>query len=96
MIAFHVDWYCPNCGLTVQTPNVPNRFHHCPTLGITAPLIRQGTKAKVEVTERQDYVGSDIVTTTDKGLAAMNVTTTRDDGTDVLVFAAAARGSGEA
>ena len=88
MIAFHTDWYCPNCGITDQTVNMPNRFHNCAKLGgLTSPLFRVGTKAKVEAVMRDDYVGTDIVQKDDQGRIVMALKTTRDDGTDVVVFA---------
>jgi hypothetical protein len=96
MIAFHVDWYCPNCGLTERTGPVVNRFHHCPKLALTAPLLREGVKAKVEVVMREDYAGTDILQRDDSGRAVMNVTTTRDDGQDVIVFAPTATMRGDA
>ena len=98
------DWYCPNCKLGTQTKGfVANRYHHCPKLSLTAPLIRQGTKAKVEAVQRQDYTGPNPLIPssrrrdpTGKPVRAiprvMNVTTTRDNGTDVLVFAPTAVG----
>ena len=93
MIAFVVDWYCPNCKLTEQTRDLPNRFHHCPVLGMTAPLVRKGTKAKVEAHLREDYIGNDLVQVSDAGRPVMSVTTTRDDGQDVVVFAPTAKGT---
>jgi hypothetical protein len=88
------EWHCPNCGLTDQTRGiVPNRFHTCPKLhGLTAPLLRAGVKAKVELEDRGDYVGSDLVRQGDDGHVAMGVRTTRDDGTDFAVYAGTARG----
>ena len=95
MIDLVTDWYCPNCKVTDQTRGiVPNRFHHCAKLGLTAPLIRGGVKAKVEIHEREDYANADRIQTTSTGRPVMNVTTTRDDGTDVLVFAPTAMGKG--
>lgn len=83
-------WSCPNCGLKDQTadPRLTNRFHTCPKLhGLTAPLVLEGTKAKVEAVERGDYVGSEQVQTDENGRPVMAVKTTRDDGQDVAVFA---------
>lgn len=50
-------------------------------------MIQVGTKCKVEAREREDYVGSDIVTRDDDGNVIMSVVTTRDDGQDCVVFA---------
>lgn len=85
----HYVWECPNCLLEYRTDRfLPNRFHPCPRLrGITAPMVRAGVSAKVEVREREDYVGTERVTTDDEGRPVMSVVTTRDDGQDVAVFA---------
>ena len=84
-------WYCPNCGRTdVSHEARPHsRFHTCPKLrGLSAPFVPAGTKAKVELREREDYVNGDMVQL-DPELRrpVMSVVTTRDDGTDVAVFA---------
>jgi hypothetical protein len=82
-------WECPNCGTTAVTrQGEPNRFHMCRGLrGLTAPLVPAGTKAKVEVRDRDDYVGSEVVQTDGEGRPVMSVVTTRDDGQDVAVYA---------
>ena len=83
-------WYCPNCGLTQETrearPHV--RMHTCPKLfGLTAPMLQEGVKAKVTVHEREDYVGREVgVRMDENGRAVMSVETTRDEGTDAIVF----------
>jgi hypothetical protein len=85
------DWYCPNCGKTDQTveSRVHTRFHACPKLrGLTAPMLRQGVKAKVELREWQDYVGKEMVQTDpERHRPVQSVVTTRDNGQDVAVFA---------
>lgn len=90
-------WYCPNCGLEdVTTRPQPNRFHTCPRLrGLTAPLLPVGVRAKVEAREREDYVGREQVQTDENGRPVMSVVTTRDDGTDVIVFAPVATARGD-
>ena len=90
------DWYCPNCGLTdrvrVLPPNA-SRFHTCPGLHmLTAPLVRANVYAKVEATEREDYLNGEIQATGDDGRPYMNVRTTRDDGDDLLVNVGHAHG----
>lgn len=83
-------WSCPNCPAEHVTreaqPHTP--FHPCPGLnGLSAPFVAAGTKAKVVAHEREDYVGQEVVTRDGEGRVVMNVTTTRDDGEDVAVFA---------
>lgn len=85
-----IDWYCPNCPEVQQTrePRPHTKFHTCMGLrGLTAPLLRVGVKAKVEAHDREDYVANEIVQTDNTGRPVMSVTTTRDDGEDVIVFA---------
>lgn len=86
-------WICPNCQATHIThetqPHTP--FHPCPGLrGLTAPYVEEGVRCKVEATEREDYVGKEIVHTDIDGRPAMSVITTRDDGYDCAVLAPAA------
>lgn len=84
-------WYCPNCGCEDVTFEVRphTRFHTCHALrGLTAPLLPKGTKAKVELREREDYVGNEMVQLDPElGRPVMSVVTTRDDGQDAIVFA---------
>lgn len=82
-------WYCPNCDTkSVTTEAQPHtRFHSCSGMsGLTAPLVPAGIKAKVSAHEREDYVGSEKVFLHD-GRPVMSITTERDDGQDVVVFA---------
>lgn len=84
-------WYCPNCAVTDVTAPLPpgsSQYHACSGLhGLNAPLIREGTRAKVEATEREDYLNGDVQQQGDNGKVYMNVQVTRDEGTDVTVFA---------
>ena len=84
-------WYCPNCGKTSIThePRPHSRFHTCPKLrGLTAPMLPAGTKAKVELVEREDYVGNELVQLDpERKRPVQSVVTTRDNGQDVVVFA---------
>jgi len=86
-----VDWYCPQCGKTDQTrESKPHtRFHNCPKLrSLSTPMVEKGVKAKIEITERQDYIGREQVQRDPElGRPIMNMTTTRDAGTDVRVYA---------
>jgi hypothetical protein len=85
-------WTCPNCTTTTVTrlpaDAVASQFHPCPGLkGLTAPMIQEGTRAKVEALEREDYTNGDHLTYDGDGRPIMAVETTRDDGTDRAVFA---------
>jgi predicted RNA-binding Zn-ribbon protein involved in translation (DUF1610 family) len=97
LLATERRWYCPKCGKTDITHEARphTRFHACPKLrGLTAPFLPAGTKAKVELVEREDYVGKEVVRLDPElGRPVMAVKTTRDDGEDVIVFAPTATGS---
>lgn len=83
-------WSCPNCTQTYVTddPRPHTPFHVCRGLrGLTAPFIVDGTKAKIQVVERGDWVGKEDVQTDGEGRPVMSVVTTRDDGQDVAVYA---------
>lgn len=92
-------WYCPNCPTEDVTYEARphTRFHTCLGLrGLSAPLVQVGTKAKVELKEREDYVGSETVRLDpEKGRPVMSVVTTRDNGQDVAVFAPTATAKGD-
>jgi hypothetical protein len=88
-------WACPNCDQedVTREPRPHTRFHTCPGLrGLTAPFLPAGTTARVEARDRDDYVGTDMVTTDGDGRPVMSVVTTRDDGEDVAVMAPCATG----
>ena len=90
-------WVCPNCDQThVTREQQPHSaFHSCAGLkGMTAPFIEEGVSAKVEAREREDYVGRERVQTNEDNRPIMSVVTTRDDGTDAVVFAPTARADG--
>lgn len=83
-------WECPNCDFTDVTHEVQphSRFHNCPGLrGLSAPMVPAGTRCKVEALEREDYVRGELVQTDANGRPVMSVQTTRDDGTDLAVYA---------
>jgi hypothetical protein len=89
-------WYCPNCGKqdTTTEPRPHSRFHICPKLrGLSAPMLPAGTRAKVELREREDYVGTELVQLDpERQRPVMSIVTTRDNGQDVAVFAPTATG----
>jgi len=92
-------WYCPQCGkeAVTDTPPAPRTYptHVCPKLRfLSVPLVRKGTPAKIEVIERGDYVGKEIVTLDpERKRPVQAVVTTRDNGTDSAVYAPAAQGA---
>lgn len=84
------EWYCPECRFTERTQRVlPNRWHVCPKLnGVSVQLVRAGVKARLIVTERQDYVGNERVQLLGANQRPiMSIVTVRDDGQDAIVFA---------
>lgn len=83
-------WECPRCNKRDVTREVEphTRFHTCPGMGgITAPMVREGERVKVETRMREDYVGREVVQTDDAGRPVMSVVTTREDGQDCTVYA---------
>ena len=88
-------WYCPECHKEDVAPHpVANRYHPCAKAGgLIAPMIPAGTRAKISVNEREDYVGTETVRTDENGRPVMSIVTEREDGTnDVMVFAPVAKG----
>jgi len=90
---------CPNCDLRtfkrvqVAPGEGTAEFHHCPALGILAPLVPEGTLCKVEKHEREDYEGLDAgaLTLDQTGRPIASVVTTRENGQDCAVFAPVAK-----
>lgn len=81
-------WACPNCSHRDRTTGQGNRFHRCPGLrGLLAPMVLDGTEARVRAVEREDFVGGEDVQTDGDGRPVMAVKVTRADGEDVVVFA---------
>jgi len=91
-------WYCPNCGREDVThePRPHSRFHVCGKLrGLTAPMVPAGTRAKVELRERDDYINGEVVhLDPERQRPVMSIVTTRDNGQDVAVFAPTATAKG--
>lgn len=66
----------------------PPPMHTCRGLtGLAVPMVPEGTAAKVEAVEREDWIGSEQVQTDAEGRPVMAVVTTRDDGQDCTVYA---------
>lgn len=84
-------WYCPNCGKqdTTHEARPHTRMHTCPKLRfLTAPMLPAGTAAKVELREREDYIGRELVQLDpERGRPVQSIVTTRDAGQDAVVFA---------
>lgn len=93
-LANETRWACPNCDATAVTheSGPHTRFHPCRGLaGLTAPMVRDGVRCKVQAVERGDYVRGELVQTDGNGRPVMSVVTTRDDGNDVAVYAPTAQ-----
>lgn len=91
-------WECPNCDLTGVTrePAPHSRMHVCPgARGMTVPMVPAGTRCKVELRDREDYVGRDVVQVDENGRPVMAAVITRDDGQDTAVYAPCATASVE-
>lgn len=92
------EWWCPNCKVTDTIPHNPAvhvRYHTCPKLRyLSAPMVRRGIAAKVELHERESYVGNELVQyDPEQGRPIVSIETTRDEGNDLIVFAPTATAS---
>jgi len=80
-------WYCPNCDAQARTVDAALPMHTCVGIkGLVAPLVLQGTKAKTETREREDYVGRELAQVDGEGNVVMSTVTTRDDGQDCTIY----------
>lgn len=86
------DWFCRTCTAWASTESDRIPAHYCPglSLGIPTPLVEVGVPSKIEVVERSDYVGLELVQTSMEGRPVAAVVTTYDDRQDCNVFAPAA------
>ena len=84
------SWYCPNCRFEETIPRVAGphtRFHTCPKMHfLTAPLVAKGVAAKVEIRRPEDYVAGASIQYDGDGRPVQSVVTTRDGGTDAVVY----------
>jgi hypothetical protein len=90
-------WSCPNCTLEDVTYEAAphSRMHTCPgARGMSVPMVPAGTRCKVELRDREDYLNGDLVTCDENGRPVMSVVTTRDDGIDTAVYAPCATADG--
>jgi len=95
------EWYCPKCGTRANLPPLRPRqvhTHVCPRLRyLSTPLLPIGVAAKVELVERQDYIGTEQVRLDpERGRPVQSIVTTRDTGQDAVVFAPTATVGGGA
>ncbi len=95
-----IRWNCPNCPTQLVTHSVdPVPFHPCRGLsGLTAPLVQEGSDARVRAVVREDYVGTEEGVTHDsEGRPVMAIVTERPDGSnDLVVLAPTATATAEA
>ena len=91
-------WECPACDMTAVTREARphTQFHTCRGLaGLWVPMVTEGTRAKLEAVEREDYISAehcaeDVQYAPGSGRPVAAVITTRDDGQDATVYAASA------
>jgi hypothetical protein len=91
-------WECLKCPVTdVTREREPHtRMHQCGGLGgLETPMVPAGTRGKLVVHEREDYVG-DADVYHHGGRPIMSVEVVRDNGNDLAVFAETAYGEGRA
>lgn len=91
-------WECQHCEhKQVLRGAVPGAvIHKCRGLaGVIAPLTPAGTRCRVRVFEREDYVAGETVQTNGYGRPIMSVVTEREDGQDCLILAPLATGGGK-
>ena len=98
LISAFTDWRCPTCGKTDRTAESRphTRFHPCPRMhGLSTPMVRAGTAAKLVLNEREDYVnGEHVRLDPERRRPVMSISTVRDNGQDAVVFAPTATASG--
>lgn len=83
-----VRWECPKCNSSALTQDNKIPMHPCRGMaGLMTPLRPEGTKSKVEIVEREDYIGTEDVQVDGEGRPIMSVVTTRDDGQDCTIYA---------
>lgn len=90
-------WECPDCVTRVVTheARVHTEFHTCRKTGMWQPMVPAGTRCKVELVERGDYVNGELVQLDPRGRPVMSCVVTRDDGMDCAIYAPMAIGERE-
>lgn len=84
------NWECPSCNRQHVTRNAGTQvpLHQCPSHALAwVPFVPAGVKAHLRINEREDYIGTDIPTTDGEGRIIQSVTTEREEGEDVHIFA---------
>lgn len=82
-------WACPNCDQTAVTddPRVHTRFHRCAGAGgFPVPMVEAGVAAKVELVERDDYIGDGVQRRDADGRPIMAARATTDQGEHLAVY----------
>lgn len=90
-------WECVACKATDTTRQAGHhtRMHSCAHAGgMTVPMVVAGTKGKLVMHEREDYVGGEDVQAADDGTVYMSAEIVRDEGTDLAVYASTAYADG--
>jgi hypothetical protein len=87
-VTLHRDWVCADgCPSHARTFDDKLPHHPCRNrAGLMVALIPAGTKAKVQIHDRGDYLGRDIPHRDADGKVVMSSTVTRDDGQDCTVY----------
>lgn len=94
-----VDWECLGCGHVDRTREaaVHTRMHPCRVAGgMTVPMVVAGTRGKLVLHERDDYVGTEDVQVSGDGKVYMSAEIVRDEGNDLAVYAPTAHAEGRA
>lgn len=97
-----IRWFCPICPQRAVTREASphTRYHVCrsggPTAGLTVPMLREGTDAKVVTREREDYVGGEMIQINAHGRPVMSTIIERADGSnDCVAYAPCAQIRGD-
>jgi len=86
---------CPECPNKLMVkPNGQPVLHNCSGHGgLLVPMVSDGTRAKITVVEREDYVGKEQIGL-HENRPVMAVSVAREDGEDRVIFAPTAVGGG--
>lgn len=93
------DWVCVACGLTDRTTQLGahTRMHSCSTAGgMTVPMVAAGTRGKLVMHEREDYLNGEDVQRDADGHVFMAARVVTDEQEHVAVYAPTAYANGYA